>query len=70
MSQPLRITPLAVSFTSAANQLGLGRERIGGLVADGRLRTVVLPGSKRPKVLQASIDKLFAEIYQAEPLAV
>jgi excisionase family DNA binding protein len=47
----------------AAEALGLPLKTIASLVKDGRLKTVDLPGMKRPRITQASIDEVFASIH-------
>jgi hypothetical protein len=46
------------SKADVARELGISVETIDKLIACGKLKTVKLDGSMRPKVLQSSIDEL------------
>jgi len=49
--------------TSASHQLGVPLGDVRSWIASGELRTVTLPRGNRLRVLQASIDEKYRQLY-------
>jgi transposase len=67
MPEPLA---LAMSYAEAARRLGISEKTIPVLIARSELKTIVLPGQVRPKVLRSSVETMFKQIYEVQPQAV
>jgi hypothetical protein len=55
--------PRTLSKSQAGISLGLPIRTITTMIQDGRLKTLDLPGMKRPRVTQESVDVMYESIY-------
>jgi hypothetical protein len=61
--------PKTYSKIQAAVELGLPVKKIAVLIQEGKLKTIDLPTMARPRITEASVRELYAEVY-GEPAKV
>ena len=54
-------TPLLLTACQARQRLGVGEAAFKRILESGKLRTIILPGGKRPRFTEADLDEFIED---------